>query len=300
MKKYYCFAYRDAANAYVRALDSIGCTRVAKYQDADFVLYDHEDRPEAVRAFANKPVFIYPHTPYSWFIWDGIVPIARASANFVCGESAKFGLESFGYPNRIEVCGFPRGPVLPFCPTRGTKLLFAVAHPVSGDRRFPQPEHYAQHMFVMDWIVANKKYFSEIRVRYAFELKDNGFEKYAGEPGIQFERAKMTVADGVASRDWADIIIAAGTFGYLAIAQGKPTLIYGYKNSRYCTRAGYVKNQNLYQSIMEFPYYAEDMTAEQILAFRDQPDPKIEAWKIGHMGGNFDADKFISVVREFI
>lgn len=263
------------------------------------MLYDHEEHRGLVQAFADKPVFVYPHTPYSWFIWDGIVQPRRASACFVYGESARQGLQSFGYPNRIDVCGFPRGPVLPFCPTTGTKLLFAVAHPVA-DHRFPQPEHYAQHRFVMDWVVANKRSFSEIRVRHAYDLRDNGFEAYANEPGIQFEQARMNVADGVASREWADIVIAAGTFGYLSIAQGKPTLIYGYKGSRYCTRAGYVKHQQAYQHILEFPHYMEDMTAEQVLSFRDQPDPKVEAWKTGHLGGNFDAEKFIGVVREFI
>ena len=302
VRTYYCCLNRDAANAYMSALNAAGYVRVFEPSSADFLLWDYVYRRENIEAmFVGKPIFVYPHTPYSWFVWDGICPHGRVDVNFVAGESAKKGLKSFGYANRIEVCGFPRCRVRPFTPTTGKKLLFAPAHPLNERRVFPMPENRAQHLLVMRWIVDNKHHFDEIRVRYGTDLSVYGFDEFKNESGIKFELAgELSVADSQASRDWADVIISTGTFGFLAVAQGKPTVMYGYKGVRYSTASGYAKNQHLYQHIFEFPKpYMEDMTAEQVLAFRDRENPAVEEWKRGHIGTDFDAEKFIGVIREF-
>ncbi|HEY6021077.1 MAG TPA: hypothetical protein VIY48_14565, partial [Candidatus Paceibacterota bacterium] len=101
--------------------------------DADFLLHDaiHEG-PELDPALKSKKNFIFPHTPQSWFLWDGILEVKPTCCNFVYGEGAVRGMRAYGYPHRVEAVGFSRCDVHEFTPTSGTDLLIVPAHPVIG------------------------------------------------------------------------------------------------------------------------------------------------------------------------
>jgi hypothetical protein len=42
------------------------------------------------------------------------------------------------------------------------------------------------------------------------------------------------------------------------------------------------------------------MTIEDVLNCRKSESDKLKRWKELNIGGNFDADKFISIVREYV
>lgn len=301
MKYFQVYNNKGAADAYVAALGRIGYTPTRQSRMADFLIYDHERRDRLIDLFIGKPIFMTPHTPYSWFIWDGISPIDRATVNFVYGQAAQDGLLRFGYPHRIEVCGFARCGTREFRPTPGRRLLFAPAHPLAVDRKFPRPENAELHLAALRWCVEHKNYFESVTVRHAFDLKDNGFEEYENEPGIIFQKVEKLSAElSVQAIDQADLVLSCATFGFLSMARGVPTLLYGYKNIIPSSRRGFVKNYHLYQDIFEPPYYFEDLTIDQVLEHCRGEDESLRRWKAAHIGRAFDQDKFISVVREFV
>jgi hypothetical protein len=45
---------------------------------------------------------------------------------------------------------------------------------------------------------------------------------------------------------------------------------------------------------------AESMSLNDILAVRYMPNEKVERWKQRNIGGDFDAEKVIAIVREYI
>ena len=111
--KYFSNNYRDSFKVFEDALVSVGYSRTQKMHRADLAFFDHEPRsnPKKYKKFIScskeRPTFIYPHTPYSYLIWDGgIVADKNVCCNFVMGEVGKLCMESFGYPCRVEAIGF--------------------------------------------------------------------------------------------------------------------------------------------------------------------------------------------------
>lgn len=299
MKTFLCYRNKDGADAYVQALVSSGYVETLNPQKADFLLYDHERPDKTAEIFRNKPKFVYPHTPYSWWTWDGLCRIDETTCNFVMSEGAKQGMELYRYPHRIEVCGFPRCQIHPFQPTTGKRLLFAPAHPLSNDHKFPTPECMEYHCDALRKIIRMKDRFESIAVRHLYSLEENGFAEFRNEKGIRFQEIKkLNVADSLQAMEQADIIISCGTFGYLALASGKPTILYG--NRIPASRKGYVRNYGLYQKLIDFPRPLECLSFDEIANTGLAPDEEIEAWKSLMIGENFESDKFISIIREYV
>lgn len=300
MKRFYVLNNRDAAFSYVFALKRAGYEETT-IQKADFILTDFE-RPIIKQMRANRPLFFYPHTPYSWFVWDGLSSTHKASCNFVYGENAKLGLTSLGYVDRIEVCGFSRCATLPFRPSIGRRLLFAPAHPLMNGR-YPREEDYQVHRSAFDWVIKYKEYFDSVTVRIFGTIEQNGFYK---ADGIHFENAAtttryttaLTVQNSIESIERHDLIISCNTFGYLSLARGKPTILYG--NTLPRTREGDAKNYHLYKHLIDFPCPLESLTINEIIKAGSIISPVVAEWKSKTIGQNFDAEKFLSVIKDYV
>lgn len=301
MRKFLCTRNRDSADAYVTALLNAGFMETKNPTEADFWLYDYErdHYNKTLNLFKDKPKFIYPHVPYGWWVWDGICAVDDVSCNFVVSEGAKQGMRLYGYPHPIEVCGFPRCELRPFQPTQGMKLLFAPSHTLGKSGKYPTPECVDYHRAAMRHIIALKDHFESVTVRYAYDLTTSGFTEFAHESGITFTRAEaLSVSDSLKAIEQADIIISCGTFGYLSLAIGKPTILYG--NRTPASRAGKVKHYASYKHLIDFPKPFESLTFDDVANVGLQPDPEVEQWKSLMLGQPFNAEKFISVVREFV
>lgn len=303
---FYCRHNKDAAADYVAALVKAGYRETYEIEKADFLLLDHDlpgyhaSRPY-IKAITTKPKFIYAHVPYSYFFWDGIIEPTATLCNFVVGSGAVEAMRIYGYPYRVEAVGFTGCHVQAFQPSRGTKLLFAPAHPVH-DGKYPNPESLTQIQEASQKILDNLSYFESVTIRYANSLKDCGLEAFEGAPVI-FEHIEPYTTpnirqDALASIACADLVISQCTFGYLAIASGKPTLFYGYRDAIPNTREGYVKHYDTWKHIFHFPLIFEDMPIDDILAMRWYEGESIANWKYQNIGHDFAADKFIEIVRE--
>jgi len=314
MKKFYCRENKDAARVFIQTLAGAGYQQVNSPDAADFLLMDHDYERESYArwrpyftpaARRKRPVFIYPHVPYSYFLWDAIVKPTGAACNFVVAEGGKEAMRLYGYPYRVEVVGFAGMDVQPFTPTNGTKLLFAPAHPIH-NRQYPKPEGLAHARRAAEWIVQNLDAFERVTVRYSHTLEESGLEAFKGMTGrVQFEpvdiyRTPDIRRDALRAIADADIIVSQSTFGYLSIAAGKPTVFYGYKDMTPHSREGYVKQYEKYRHIFYYPLVLEDMSVDELLAARLTPDEHVENWKRLNVGENFNAAKFLNVIREYV
>lgn len=299
-RTFYIYKRRDPAITlpFISALVSAGYEETMDMSRADFLLYDYE-RSTFARPFAHKPVFIYPHTPYAFWLWDGLIRPRRAKCNFVVTEAAVQAMKRYGYPHRAEAVGFSLAEVKPFAATSGKDLLFAPAHPLTPTKGFPRPADAAIHKNALRWIVTNRAAFDRVVVRYAFDLSHYGFEEFL-DSDIEFIQAdELRVQNSLDFMRPFDIVISCGTFGYLSLAAGKPTILYGYKDVIPGNRRADVKSYDLYRDMFEFPCPLESLTSADVLAARSSCD-RIESWKERNIGGSFDAEKFISIIRECV
>jgi hypothetical protein len=106
-------------------------------------------------------------------------------------------------------------------------------------------------------------------------------------------------ADMLKQIDQADIVISCETVGCLAAARGKPVIFYNTKSTP-ALSGRYIQSYEKYRQWYQFPLDLLDLTVNDVLALRQHENPEIEQWKRGIIGKNFDADKLLSITREYI
>lgn len=300
MKSFYAFRNKDAADTYVNALFSAGFEEVNSLDNADFILYDSEGvggRRNVKADFLKRGVgFIYPHTPLTCYIWDGIYQPLPVAVNFVAGKGQKRIIREYGYPYRVEACGFPRCEVRPFQPSSGRDLLFVPARPRRDNGR-----QTAHDLFAFKWICDRRERFDRVTVcRLAGQLDYP--DKYMGIDFITTNpKETPSPAQEMIDRiDRADLIISTTTPAALAIARGKPTIVYGQGDTLETLTGQSAKHYASYKDCYDYPLCLENMDFDCAESVMREPHPQAEEWKRLHIGGNFDAGKFLSIVREYV
>lgn len=301
MKTFYVFRNKDSADAYVRALVEDGFQETADLNAADFILYDSESvgaRRKVKEDFLKRnPGFIYPHTPMTCYIWDGIYDPLPVAANFVAGDGQRYCMATYRYPHRVEACGFPRCEVLPFQPAKGRDLLFVPARPRRDKGRQEKLDRVA-----FDFIKRHRDAFDNIticRLAGQFPECEDGFM------GMNFlttdPKGTASPAQDMIDRiDRADVVIAQHTPAALAVARGKPVIMYGYGTKLETLTGQAAKNYQQYKRIYDYPLTIEAMSIEDVHRVMQDSDISAEGWKRLHIGGNFDAGKFLSIVKEYV
>lgn len=298
---------KDSGNAFIQALNGAGYERIDNINRANFLLMDHDDiryQPEYKNAIETKPLFVYPHTPYSWFIWDGILRPKKIACNFVVGNGAKEAMRLYGYPHRVESVGFAGVNVQEFQPTQGTKLLFAPAHPIHNGK-YPTDLGFRRTQQAAQWVVQHLGEFESITVRWhGNTLEQAGLAIFNGLRAKNLRMQKVDVyatpnirQDALQAIDATDLVISQSTLGYLSVARGKPTIFYGYSDGVLDSREGNAQHSDLYKHIWYYPLVLECMNIKEVLNARAS-DESIRTWKQLNIGENFNADKFLSIVHE--
>lgn len=308
MKKFFVIRNKDAADEFVAALECAYFQEARKMEDADFMLIDCEHDVQSenhISNFAkNKPVFIYPHTPYSYFIWDGIYEPAPVACNFVVGDGAVMGMKAYGYPYRVEKIGWTGCKIYEFSPTSGSRLVFAPPH-LLGNGKYPRPELVGLVTNTAEFIRRNANLFESITVSCAPQsIVSSGLSSLVDER-VEWDyfdpykaRYPRTHARSLI-RD-ADLVISSGTFGYLSVATGTPTIMLGYRDNVVGTMNGPAKHYDLYKSHFAFPLTIEKMLIEEVRAVRGNRNEAVEEWKRLNIGKPFDSQRFLEVVNEYV
>ena len=301
MKKFYIFRNKDSGEAYVQALNSAGYAETDDAFQADFFLMDHEQvagrREKRKRLLERGPGFIYPHTPLTPWLWDGIYQPMPMACNFQSGLGAVELMKAYGYPNRVEAVGFPRCEVLSFRPTTGVRLIFIPARPRKDKGRQAALDLQAFH-----WICDHRDAFESVTIchmpgqfdNYPPNFKDINFV----ETGPH--KSATPAADMATRIDQADLVIAVTTPAALAVARGVPTVMYGQRYAPETITGQRVASWEKYRHIYAYPLDLECMNLEDVQEACRVQNSAVELWKEQIIGGNFNARAFLSVIAEYI
>lgn len=194
------------------------------FGNADLVLLDHTATPihQQVIARAKQQgsmICTYTHGANAFAAWDGVWPLPDGiDAHLAISEGEKECMLRTGYPNPIFVTGWHWCEQKPYEETEKKKVLFAPIHPLAGNG-FLKKERAKANKQTYSRLLADQSI--ELKVRFIHTLFANalwpayGVELVHGEPDNTIEDI-----------DEADMVIAWGTFAHLAIARGKPTMMY--------------------------------------------------------------------------
>ena len=302
MKKFMILEHRDSANVYKDALLTNGYGITTDPERADFLLYDLERAPykEILAKFLNrKPMFIYPHSALSWYMWDGIHIPGPVNCNFVFSEKIKEGMKAYGYPYRIEACGFSGCKIEEWQPTSGKILLFTPIHTLGKKRkRLVRPGDLQLNKRTLEHVIRNAGLFDKVIVRYGESFTACGLRDPKIK-NIKFELSLLTISSSLKAINSADVIITCGTFGYLSVARGKPTIFFNQRDTAPSEFSWTVKTYDKYKWI-DYPIQFQDMGGRDVIEFAKSKNDKVEEWKKMNIGGPFDANKFLSIIGEYV
>ena len=298
--RFYITLNPDSDCMYWHALLAAGYDETDDPAQADFIV--HDSIHKGVVAFLGDiPSFIVPHTPVSCFLWDGINKVYPTKCNFVAGDGCKKIMQSYGYPFRIEPVGFNRCEVKAFAPTTGNDLLIVPAHKLDIGR-YTDWDYASRVVAVLRFVVENRDAFRKVNLCWKDDSIDLSFAESKGiniirtDPYIDREPLKHMME----RIEQHDLIMGCGTAACVAVAMGRPTVFMTEKGSVPGSYPQRALHSELYVNDLIFPLWVEDMTIDEVLAVRSSPNSKVEYWKSQIIGGNFDANKFISIVKEYI
>ena len=205
-------------------------------------------------------------------------------------------MESYKYPKPIKVIGWHYCDQKEFQPCADVKnILFAPEHP-----------HSTGYMLA-EARVLNKKVYHDlidlpfnITVRYINLLFMNGLDERSG---VKYQRADMTLEGSINAIDEADLIVTyPGTFASLAIARGKPVVMYG---QNICPHDGYsdatlryVHHWEDYQGFMRYHYDISDTTGsitESIIRRASMNEETM--WRDKFIGEQMKADTLMDALK---
>jgi hypothetical protein len=225
--KYYVYNHQHKGRPYAIALKEQGW--MPNMREPDVALFDrdwyiHNDglpRKAVVRYYDNgSTVMLYPHSPLPPWWYDGLIKIdKRTSCVFVVGEGQKEVMKVIAPGANVIVSGWPWCNQKTFKPVKFVnRVLFAPIHPSGGKLR---PEAYEANQAIFKDLLRMlyDKKIQQLVVRFIGDIQTQGLKQsnkiiwIAGKP------------DGSTREiDVSDVVIAEGTFMYLAVARGKPTV----------------------------------------------------------------------------
>jgi hypothetical protein len=303
--KFYAFNNRDKCDRYIAALTEVGHQLIEDPEKAEFLLLDVDRKglwPLLNRAHARGcKVFMYPHAARSVILWDGIYAVwPHTACNFVFGEGQRTVMGVYGYPIPTSAVGWGYSDFkVGRYPHKDINVVvFAPIHPNSKSviREEDQRLNAMAFEILMEM---QKKYCFELVVRYGDELEANGLKF---EPIVTYRKAKYLISDSLADIDSADLIISYDTFGYLAIASGVPTLLFGQEHPGHnMTRVA--QHWNDYKEIMAYPLdLFGEYDREYYFCGQEQKlvENSLECWRQLFLGGPFRKQKFIEKVEEHL
>ncbi|MFL5883896.1 MAG: methyltransferase domain-containing protein [Thermoleophilaceae bacterium] len=295
--------HQGKAAPYALALTAAGHEVVPVTEPADVLLIDHDVPAPGYlpviesQAAAGAKIFLYPHGAYPILSWDGIHPVSDlVHGNFVIGEGHAEVMRRYEYPHPLHVAGWPYGEVLPFQPCADARrILFAPSHP-SGDGYMPEVERELNRL-VFDELLSLGV---ELTVRHIGTLEQNGLERVEG---VRYSEGRMVNAFEEIDASQA-VVSCVGTFPYLAVARGKPTVFYGQDvrpnddgDLRAEREPRYALHWDRYRDYMRFPFDAADGPIGELISEAAADEGPIREWKRLFIGDPFDPNGFVQVLE---
>jgi hypothetical protein len=241
---------------------------------------------------------VYPHGGGVSTVCDGQWPVHRNTVvRFVLGTGLADVHDLLGYPVLSVPIGWPFCDMRPFRPSTPRKILFAPEHPM-GDGWLRAGSRESNRR-IHDQLVALG---AELTVRWVqiggYDVKHLGITP---ADGVNYQKARMNIAEGVAAIDEADVVVAQeGTFPSLAIARGCPTVMYGQiAPDDHHNRQGERPAQNfeLYRDIVRYPYDADTDDLGPLL--ERACSTEATDWRERFVGPAFDGPGFVELFEKY-
>ena len=295
--------HQDKAYHLRRAIQQAGHQVVDSY--ADLLLIDFDGPiahyPKVIeQAYAQgAEVYLYSHGAMPLTCWDGIWKPHEYTRGYLAQTPGqKRVMEAYGYPYPVHVIGWHYCKQHSFAPTEARNVLFAPWHPQGTGYLPPEGE------------VANRATFSNLtqikginlRVRLVGLAEHNNIDVL---DSVEYEPSNRSLAGAVASIEKADLVVGYGTIAYLAVALGKPTIMYGQNTEPYDGYSPetlkYVKNWGLYRDVMHYPYDADGLNVEELselISFAAQHEAT--TWRKEFIGNQWDQPGFVYLLEQLI
>ena len=257
--------------------------------DALFIDYDADpERHKLIEwaATAGAKVYVYPHGAHPFFFYDGIAePHPATTALLVHGPGNQRLQESFGHSRPVLDVGWFYCEQKPFEPREIRKVLFAPMHPWADGTTMLQDDRDRNTM-VYEKLLGLDCWLT---VRYLGEVSANGVYEKAG---VRFERAARD--NSVTSIDKHDLIVSdmGGTFAYLAVARGKPVVMYAQDHTpRSDDGTQHVRGWDSYKDRVRYPVDINDGPIDELAQIAGRGHPEVPAWKSLWIGDPLSLDR---------
>jgi hypothetical protein len=251
------------------------------------------------RAYENgADVYLYSHGGFPLTCWDGIVEPHEYTAGYLAQTPGEAGvLSRHHYPRPVHVIGWHYCDQQHFEPcARPRKILFAPWHPQGTGYLNPLCKQANAEVLMM----LKRLHGVEVTVRHVGTLPDNGLPEFEG---IRYEYSSKTIAGALEAIAQADLIIAnPGTFATLAIAQGKPVVMYGQDITPHDgwspDTLQYVKHFDLYREWMRYPYDISDFgEGGAWFVIMQAAAQEAKEWRAKFIGEAFDPGAFVRLLE---
>lgn len=296
-----CWNHQNKPLALVQALIDAGWQPTTTPR-CDLLLVDHcraEPRNRLIDECADHggTILVYPHGARPFVDYDGlIVPDARVAAHLVQSPGAADVLASFGFPLPVHVTGWHFNPVRPAVrPARIRTVLFAPAHPLGDGTLRDDRKQLNAAVFASLAAAARRRAWRLVVHLYA-DAERNGIPRI---PGVAYVPSGLDGATNLL--ETADLVVAEGTYAYLAVAAGRPTLMFG-QDVRPCDDAGErtVDSWEAYAGLLRYPLDMADGSADAMAELARAGTDQVADWRRRFIGQPFDAEAFATLVDRIV
>ena len=290
-------AFMDALNLHnYKKVDHV-------YPSTKFAMADHDiDKKEKwFKQLAERKItkfFLYPHAGRPNLINDIYPSCDLTTAQFVASKGHVEIMRRYGYEKPLEVVGWSFSPIRNFTPTEPRRVLFAPIHPKMSE--LDKNINKITHAKLVDLHKHDK---IKLTVRYLMDLEDAGIDKK--EPGIEYILGKPDLCH--ADIEKSDLVIAHQTYGYIAVAMGKPTLMFGedvvpHSFNRKTGEPIYVNHYSSYKDLLRYPFDISDY--DDIYTLMCQvaryENDKVQEWKKRLIGDPFSSEQFMKHLEKHL
>lgn len=292
--------HQDKADVLAAAILAAGHEIVT--DNADLLLIDFDGQlahyPRTIeRAYEQgADVYLYSHGGHPLTAWDGIwTPSDKIAGYLAQTPGQKHVMEAYGYPHPISVIGWHYSELLPFKQTAGKRILFAPWHPQGTGWLIEEGKEANRGIFEQLLKLPD----IELTVRYVYRLEDNNIPFV---DGVRYEASNRTLTGAAEAIKGADVVVSYGTFAYLAVALGKPMVMFGQNCRPYDGYSEetkrYVKHWEAYREMMHYPHDASDLGDlgfDWLLRYGCQTEAA--KWREEFIGKAFDASAFVRLLE---
>lgn len=317
MARFYLQDHQHKGAPYARALEQCGWERSEHPSDIDLklALFDH-DVGDGGRGFRRGmdylhergvAIMLYPHAARPMVQWDGMYPIwPHTRMKLAPAEGHREVLKTYGYPLPVEVTGWAmceqRAFSSPLDAIRSDKrkveVLFGPIHP--NQNGWLHPVDRAQNAVLFQRLLETPGI--RLTVRHIFRLELNGLWQ---APGVKYVLANPN--GSTEEIDAADVVIGHQTFAYLAVARGRPVIMFGDDVTAHSGNAWenlrWASHYEAYREIMRYPLEAE--AARSPSQMREMMECAMGAdvgcaWRERFVGEPMTPDRLMAAIEKYL